>query len=100
MFASDGGAAGGPGKRRGKRPELPPALVARARPVSTAAVRLLPLSAPLAPLFPDGALRRGSTTVVTGGPGPGATTLALALLAAPSTSGSWCGVVGLADPGV
>ncbi|HUZ09331.1 MAG TPA: hypothetical protein VMU76_04100 [Acidimicrobiales bacterium] len=83
-----------------KRPQLPPDLAARARPVSTAAVRLLPLSAPLGPLFPDGALRRGTTTVVTGVPGLGATTLALALLAAPSTSGSWCGIVGLADPGV
>ncbi len=38
--------------------------------------------------------------MVTGGPGSGATTLALALLAAPSTHGSWCAIVGLADPGV
>ena len=38
--------------------------------------------------------------MVTGAPGLGATTLALALLAAPSATGSWCGIVGLADPGV
>ena len=70
-----------PARRRG----LPPELAERARPVSSVSVRLLPLPAPLSPLFPDGALRRGSTTVVTGAPGRGATTLALALLAAAST---------------
>jgi hypothetical protein len=99
MFASPGDAGPGVGPRTG-RPELTAALAARARPVSTAAARLLPLCTPLAPLFPDGALRRGSTTVVAGDPGRGATTLALALLAAPSTGGNWCGIVGLADPGV
>ena len=61
---------------------------------------MLPLPAPLVPLFPDGALRRGATTLVTGAPGRGATTLALALLAAASTGAGWCGAVGLADPGV
>ena len=55
---------------------------------------------PLAPLFPDGALRRGTTTTVVGSPGHGATTLALALLAAASQAGSWCAAVGLPDPGV
>jgi hypothetical protein len=54
----------------------------------------------LAPFFVDRAMRRGSTTVVTGGPGLGGTTLALALLAGPSVQGSWCGIVGLHDPGV
>jgi hypothetical protein len=54
----------------------------------------------LAPFFVDRAMRRGSTTVVTGGAGLGATTLALALLAGPSVQGSWCGIVGLHDPGV
>ena len=62
--------------------------------------RLLPVPAPLAPLFPDGALRRGTTTTVAGLPGHGATTLALALLAAASQAGSWCAAVGLPDPGV
>jgi hypothetical protein len=45
-------------------------------------------------------MRRGTTTVVTGQLGHGATTLALALLAAASQAGSWCAAVGLADPGV
>jgi hypothetical protein len=45
-------------------------------------------------------LRRGTTTTVTGQPGHGATTLALALLAAASQGGSWCAAVGLPDPGV
>ena len=47
-----------------------------------------------------GALRRGTTTTVAGLPGHGATTLALALLAAASQAGSWCAAVGLPDPGV
>ena len=58
------------------------------------------MPAPLVPLFPDGALRRGTTTTVAGLPGHGATTLALALLAAASQAGSWCAAVGLPDPGV
>jgi hypothetical protein len=37
---------------------------------------------------------------VAGLPGHGATTLALALLAAASQAGSWCAAVGLPDPGV
>jgi hypothetical protein len=56
--------------------------------------------APLAPLFPGGSLRRGTTITVTGRPGHGATTLALSLLSAASAGGSWCAAVGLADPGV
>ena len=58
------------------------------------------MPAPLAPLFPGGALRRGTTTTVSGPPGHGATTLALSLLVAASTAGSWCAAVGLPDPGV
>jgi hypothetical protein len=79
---------------------LPAALAARARPISSASSRLLPLSEPLVSLFPDRALRRGSTVVVAGARGLGTTTLALALLAAPSAAGSWCGIVGVPDPGV
>jgi len=45
-------------------------------------------------------MRRGTTTIVAGQLGHGATTLALALLAAASQAGSWCAAVGLADPGV
>ncbi len=80
--------------------ELPVGLADRVRPSTPAAGRLLPLPAPLAPLFPDGALRRGTTTTVAGQPGHGATTLALALLAAASQAGSWCAAVGLPDPGI
>ena len=80
--------------------ELPIGLADRVRPTTPVAGRLLPVPPALAPLFPDGALRRGTTTTVSGLPGHGATTLALALLAAASQSGSWCAAVGLADPGV
>ncbi len=62
--------------------------------------RTLPVPPPLAPFFPGGRLRRGTTTTVTGQPGHGATTLSLALLAAASGAGSWCAAVGLPDPGV
>ena len=75
-------------------------LADRVRPTTPVAGRLLPVPAPLAPLFPDRALRRGTTTTVAGLPGHGATTLALALLAAASQAGSWCAAVGLPDPGV
>ncbi len=62
--------------------------------------RTLPVPPSLAPLFPGGTLRRGTTTTVSGPPGHGATTLALSLLAAASAAGSWCAAVGLRDPGV
>jgi hypothetical protein len=80
--------------------ELPAGLADRVRPTTPVAGRLLPVPAPLVPLFPDGALRRGTTTTVAGRPGHGATTLALALLAAASQAGSWCAAVGLPDPGI
>lgn len=78
--------------------EILVALAARVRPISEARQRLLPVVPAVAPLLPDGALRRGSTAVVTGI--GGGTTLALSLLAGASTAGCWCAVVGLADPGV
>jgi len=62
--------------------------------------RVLPLSAPLAGLFPEGALRRGSTVVVGRGAFPGTTSLALALLSGPCAGGSWCAVVGVPDLGL
>jgi hypothetical protein len=80
--------------------ELPAGLADRVRPTTPVAGRLLPVPPPLAPLFPDGALRRGTTTTVSGPVGHGTTTLALALLAAASQAGSWCAAVGLPDPGV
>src|SRR5579863_1041417 len=62
--------------------------------------RTLPLCVPLAGLFPEGALRRGSTVVVGQGAFPGTTSLALALLSGPSAGGSWCAVVGAPDLGL
>ncbi len=64
-----------------------------ARPVALAGEQLLAVSAPLAPLFPEGGLRRGSTVTVEGG--PGATSLVMALGAAASTGGSWVAGVNL-----
>jgi len=52
--------------------------------------RPLPVLPPLAPLLPQGGLRRGSTVVVQESPA-----LLLALLAGPSQAGSWCAVVGM-----
>ena len=69
------------------------------------------MPAPLAPLFPAGGLQRGIVVAVTGtgaaaafapwrDGGPEGTTLALGLLAGMSAAGSWCAVVGLAEPGI
>jgi hypothetical protein len=66
-----------------------------ARSLTLARDRLLAVPDALAPLFPGGGLRRGSTVVVRPGPAPGATTLALALISAASQTGSWCAAVGL-----
>jgi hypothetical protein len=79
---------------------VPRELAARIRPLSAVSDRRIPVLGPLAGLFPDRALRRGTTTVVAGAPGQGATTLALSLLAAATAAGHWGAVVGVADPGV
>jgi hypothetical protein len=89
-----------PPRRPLKSRELPAGLADRVRPVTPVAGRTLPVPPPLAPLFPGGVLRRGTTVTVSGPPGHGATTLALSLLAAASAAGSWCAAVGLSDPGV
>lgn len=72
-------------------------LAGRSRPGAMAGERLLEVLPAIAPLLPGG-LRRGTTLAVGGG--PGATSLALALLAGPSRQGSWCAVVGLAELGL
>jgi len=82
------------------RPPLPAALAERVRPVATASSRLLPLAPALLPLFGGAGLQRGTTTCIAGPVGVGARTLALTMLSAASAAGHWCGVVGLADPGV
>jgi hypothetical protein len=63
--------------------------------VAMAGERLLPVLGPLQPLFPAGALRRGSVVSVTG-----STSLALSVLAAASAQGSWCAAVGLPSLGL
>lgn len=57
--------------------------------------RTLPTLPALAGLLPGRGLRHGSSYTV-----EGSTTLALALLAAPSEAGAWCGVVGVPTLGV
>jgi hypothetical protein len=55
----------------------------------------------LVELFPDGSLRRGSSIVISGldGTAGGSVSLALALMAAVSGTGSWCALVGMAGLG-
>ena len=59
--------------------------------------RRLPVEGALAPLLPEGSIRRG-TVVAVGG--HGSTTLAMALAAESSRRGSWVAAVGMADLGV
>ena len=70
-------------------------LAERARPTTLAGERTLPVLAPLAPLLPDGGLRRGAVVSVAS-----STSLALALLAGASAAGAWCSAVGLPSLGV
>jgi hypothetical protein len=104
---------------RGRRPvgsgTVDISLAARARPVSSSRDQLLPVLPPLLPLLPGAGLPRGAVITVTSDTGPGgghgvetgagtsgggAGTLAFALLAAASATGSWCGAVGTGDPGI
>jgi hypothetical protein len=72
-------------------------LAERVRPITSSRSRLLPVLPPLAGLFPGGGLQRGSTIVVSGG--PGAFSLAMAVVAAASATGSWCAFAGVGDFG-
>ena len=94
-----GRAGGSDGQRARKSLAL---LAERTRPTASSQTRLLPVAPPLAGLFPDAGLRRGSTIVVTGlaadtsgGNAGGGISLAMALLATASGAGSWCAFVGL-----
>jgi hypothetical protein len=69
-------------------------IAARARPVALAREHVLPVLDPLLPLLPDG-LRRGSTVAV-----GDSTSLALALIAGASESGSWTAAVGVSSLGL
>lgn len=74
----------------------------RIRPVALAGERVLPVLPALAGILPDAGLRRGSTVVVdpVGGCGLPGTSLASALLAGASASGSWCAAVGVPQLGL
>lgn len=61
---------------------------------TTLSTRTLPTLPALSDILPGGALKHGSAYSVLG-----STTLVMALLAGPSQSGSWCGVVGLPNFG-
>jgi len=65
-------------------------LAAAVAPTTLARQRTLPVSNPLIPLFPDGALVRGRAVSCQG---VAATSLALALAAEPTTAGAWVAVV-------
>lgn len=79
--------------RSDERRALARSLAERIRPLVPARDRRLEVEGPLAPLV-GGGLVRGSTVAIEG---IGATSLALALVAAAASSGSWCVVVGLDD---
>ncbi|MAG03742.1 MAG: hypothetical protein CL406_03900 [Acidimicrobiaceae bacterium] len=68
----------------------------RVRPTTLAVERVLPVLPALAGLVPDG-LRRGSSLGVSG---PGARSLAMALMAGATSAGSWAAVVGDPDMGL
>ncbi len=96
MFVNVSGAAPEAREAREVRRALE-VLGQRARPTTLAAERALPVLPALAPLVPGGRLARGSTVAVAGA---GATSLALGLVAAASSAGSWAVVVGQPDLGL
>ncbi|HEY4376233.1 MAG TPA: hypothetical protein VGM93_03710 [Acidimicrobiales bacterium] len=69
----------------------------RTRPLTEARERVLEVAEPLAPLLPQGGLRRGSTVATSG---PGGRALALALVGAATEAGSWLAVVGVPGLGL
>lgn len=71
-------------------------LAGRAKPVSLAEARILPVLPALVELFPEGGLRRGTVVAVSpgGGCGQASTSLAGALLAGVTAAGSWGAVAG------
>ena len=87
-----------PGPASRTRPAAWAQLAQRARPVALAGEQLLPVLPALAPLLPDGALRRGTAVAVAGA--GAATSLGLALVAGPSQAGSWVAGVGLTSLGL
>jgi hypothetical protein len=77
------------------------ALAERVRPVDLAGDRRLPVLPAFEVLLPASGLRRGTTVAVDARPGvAGTTSLALALAAGASQSGSWVAAVGLGSLGL
>lgn len=100
MGAAESLRAGG-GAPAPSRPDPPPLgtlgdLARRVAPLAMAGERTLPLRPDLVAVVPGG-LRRGTVIELDGG---GATSLGLALAAAPSAAGSWVAVVGLPTLGL
>jgi hypothetical protein len=67
----------------------------RAQPVTGAHERVIPVPGPLGELLPGGALRRGAVVAVEGVAGGGASSVALALAAAVTTTGEWAAAIDL-----
>ncbi|MEX0663727.1 MAG: hypothetical protein WD598_03020 [Acidimicrobiia bacterium] len=67
----------------------------RATPVTLARDRSIPVPGDLGALLPGGALRRGTTLIVAGAIGGGATSLALELAATATATGEWAAAVDL-----
>jgi len=76
------------------------ALAERIRPLALRREDHLPVLPALTSLLPGEGLRRGTTVGVTGEAAGGATSLALALVAAASQAGSWVAAVGLPSLGL
>jgi hypothetical protein len=72
------------------------AVANRARPITLARERNLPVAGPLGGMLPGAAVQRGTVVQVDGALGAGATSVALALAAAATTAGEWVGAVDLA----
>ncbi len=95
--------AAGRQHERGAAPAPPPlhalpVAAALSRPVALAASRTLPVEDVLAPLLPEGGLRRGSVLAVDGA--TAATSVALALVGAASRRGSWVAALGMPRLGI
>ncbi|MCU1490217.1 MAG: hypothetical protein JWM85_1622 [Acidimicrobiaceae bacterium] len=75
-------------------------LAQRVSPHQLAREELLAVPPELADLLGTPGLRRGSTLVIEAAPCPGATSLALGLLAVVGATGGWSAVVGLPDLGL
>jgi len=73
---------------------------AQTRPTLLARDELTPVLGAFEGLLGTSGLRRGSTVVVESAGSPGASSVALGLLAAATSAGRWCAVVGLASVGL